>query len=255
MQRSDSLIERMNPAIIDESDPEMVELAEIGKDRYRFASMFAEGKRVLCLACGVGYGCPILKSQGKASHVVGFDFDRRWVESARKHYPMEGISYDHIEQRDVNFEREFDLVVSHETFKYQTDPMDLLKRIERALKPGGQFIASVYTVPTSDFNPYHIRDYTYREFRRMLKKAGFTIVDELWQFKHYRRKDAINRARTKKPEETGDTSPRSLVLHYLFHPLQAVRRLYALIRHGFTTKIVTIRAVRTVDYMAGPLSR
>ena len=44
MQRSDSLVERMDPVAIDRDDPEIVELAEVGKDRFRFASLFSAGK-------------------------------------------------------------------------------------------------------------------------------------------------------------------------------------------------------------------
>lgn len=247
IQRSDSLIERLDPAIIDPADPEMVELTEVGQDRFKFASMFAEGRRVLCLTCGAGYGPMILKKLGKAAEIVGVDFDERWIEIANKRYQAENISYSCVKQGDVDFQREFDLVVSHETFKYLRDPLDLMQRIERALKPGGDFIASVYTITTTDFNPYHIRDYSYREFKRLLRRAGFTIVYELWQFKYYTLLDAYRLAKIKKPAEDTDKSPRSLLFYYLAHPLKALKRAYALLRHGMVTKIVTVRAKRTVD--------
>src|SRR3954469_2197548 len=49
--------------------------------RYVFALQFVEGKRVLDIACGTGYGIGLLRS--KAAFVTGVDIDAGAATSAR----------------------------------------------------------------------------------------------------------------------------------------------------------------------------
>ena len=52
--------------------------------RYALAFEFADGKKVLDIACGEGYGSNLLAT--KASHVSGMDIDKATIEKAKAKY-------------------------------------------------------------------------------------------------------------------------------------------------------------------------
>lgn len=54
--------------------------------RYFFASQFVEGKKVLDMASGEGYGCAIIAE--KASEVIGVELDEKAVRHAASRYPL-----------------------------------------------------------------------------------------------------------------------------------------------------------------------
>jgi len=61
--------------------------------RYYFASKFVEGKRVLDLACGEGYGSYILSKS--AEHVVGVDIDELTIKHASCKYIRDNLEFKH----------------------------------------------------------------------------------------------------------------------------------------------------------------
>src|SRR5258707_11589234 len=56
--------------------------------RYAFASRFVEGRRVLDIACGEGYGAAALEKAG-AAHVIGVDISESVCLHARKKYGLD----------------------------------------------------------------------------------------------------------------------------------------------------------------------
>ena len=61
--------------------------------RYRFASQYARGQRVLDVACGEGYGSAALSAAGAVS-VVGVDISPDTVQHARKKYGIDGLLHE-----------------------------------------------------------------------------------------------------------------------------------------------------------------
>ena len=57
--------------------------------RYRMAAKLAEGRDVLDVACGEGYGSSILA--GMAQRVTGVDISPQAVAYAREHYAQENL--------------------------------------------------------------------------------------------------------------------------------------------------------------------
>jgi len=55
--------------------------------RYTFANKFTEGKTVLDIPCGVGWGTSLLR----AKHRIGIDISADAIGYGRKHYP--GIDF------------------------------------------------------------------------------------------------------------------------------------------------------------------
>ncbi len=137
--------------------------------RYLFASGFCAGKRVLDVACGAGYGSYILKILG-AAHVVGLDSDAVAVALARRNYQAAGLEFRAGDATAWEApDAPFDVIVSFETLEHVSDPEVLLKNLRRQLAPQGLFLISCPHDARSPWpSPFHLRHYTYHEFRDLV---------------------------------------------------------------------------------------
>lgn len=155
--------ERMDP----ESDQQTLIFAEhLG--RYRLAAGLVQGKSVVDVACGFGYGSDMLVKAG-ATHVLGIDNSQVAVEtsSQRNSPPARFVRADaHV--LPVG-DASFDCVVSFETIEHLENPEQFLSEVKRVLTPGGLLIISnpnrtVY--PPG--NPFHVREFAYGEFGELV---------------------------------------------------------------------------------------
>ena len=81
--------------------------------RYAFAGQFINGKTVLDLACGVGYGSRFLAEAG-AQSVLGVDIDEGAIDHARKNYFHPSVSYQVQDARKLKFDSQFDVITCFE---------------------------------------------------------------------------------------------------------------------------------------------
>jgi SAM-dependent methyltransferase len=98
---------------------------------------------ILDLACGFGRHANRLAALG--FHVSGIDRSEGFLELARRDAAEQGVVVDYRQgdMRQLDFEAQFDRVLLLFTaFGYFDDQgnLDVLRRIARALKPGGRFI-------------------------------------------------------------------------------------------------------------------
>lgn len=145
--------------------------------RYAFACRLARRKRVLDIACGMGYGSAALAAV--ADHVVGVDLSPDAVAAAHAAYPAENLRFLAAPAQAIPLEdASFDLIVAFEVIEHLADWPALLAEARRLLAPGGQFIVST---PNKDFyaesrrldgpNPYHVHEFDYDEFRQALSQV------------------------------------------------------------------------------------
>lgn len=153
--------------------------------RYHFASQFVQGKKVLDLASGEGYGCAILAEQ--AAHVVGVELDEKTVRHAASSYPLPNIEFIHGSITDVPIqgERIFDIITCFEAIEHIEEQLKLISEAKRLLKDDGLFIISspnrfLYSDKPGYENLYHKRELYFDEFRNLLNKR-FTHVRFLGQ--------------------------------------------------------------------------
>lgn len=138
--------------------------------RYAFVSPFVEGKRVLDISCGAGYGTQFMALQG-ASEVVGVDIDEESINFASKFYSHPRVNY---LQSDAHYVRQledasFDVIVSFETIEHLPRPRQFLAELRRLLKPGGQLFVSCpndYRV-SPWLSQFHLHKFRFTEFRNL----------------------------------------------------------------------------------------
>ena len=141
--------------------------------RYEFAARFARGRRVLDMACGTGYGAPILRAGG-ATQVVGVDLDAAAINYARERYGGDGISFHQGDAYDPPALGRFDLIVSFETIEHFEFPERFLCACAAQLAPGGAMLVSTpyryrMNPDGSPLNPFHAREWQADEFAAFLR--------------------------------------------------------------------------------------
>lgn len=152
--------------------------------RYRFASRFVQGKKVLDAGCGVGYGCKLLAEAGAAA-VVGADLSQAAIATAQQRFRdarVEFVCDDCESLLQVN--GSFDVVVSLENIEHLQQPARFMQRLSQLIRPEGVFICSTPNIPEA-LNPgyrsenlYHTHEFTVEHFRSFLGEY-FSDV-QLW---------------------------------------------------------------------------
>lgn len=145
--------------------------------RYRFACQFCQGKRVLDIACGEGYGSAALVASGAAS-VIGVDISPETVAHAKAKYGINAIVGSAeaipIETGSV------DLVVSFETIEHVPKPAKFVEEARRVLAPGGTLIISTPNVEVygsgNEKNPFHCSEMSKEEFLALLNPKFSNIA-------------------------------------------------------------------------------
>jgi len=143
--------------------------------RYVLAARLAEGKRVLDLASGEGYGANILAAA--ALSVVGLEIDDAAVQHARKKYKRENLEFVMASVTNIPLREEhsFDLAVCFEAIEHVEDREKLVSEAKRMLKPDGLLVVStpnkdVYRHESAEDNPFHVRELEFEEFRSLLRQ-------------------------------------------------------------------------------------
>ncbi|MFA7431154.1 MAG: class I SAM-dependent methyltransferase [Rhodospirillaceae bacterium] len=139
---------------------------------------------VLDMACGSGQGSALLAEHVKL--VVGVDYLATYVEAARSRYPetdrLRFIQGDGASVLPLGAEGAFDVVLTLHTLEHVPDDAAMMRNIRRNIRPGGRLIAEVPIQAAKPLgvpvNPYHLREYTVPQFRRLVEEGGFRIVAE-----------------------------------------------------------------------------
>lgn len=144
--------------------------------RYCFAARLAKNKRVLDIACGLGYGSAELAKV--AASVQAIDISPEAIEEARAHYAAPNIQFTTAAAQSLPFpDASFDLIVAFEVIEHLEDWSSLLAETRRLMAPGGQLIIStpnkIFYAETRRLagpNPFHVHEFEFVEFRDALKQ-------------------------------------------------------------------------------------
>ncbi|MHB1556911.1 MAG: methyltransferase domain-containing protein [Isosphaeraceae bacterium] len=146
--------------------------------RYCFALPFVEGKVVLDIASGEGYGSAFLAEH--AELVYGVDISEEAVQHARTNYVRENLHYLHgsAESIPIPGEQCFDVIVSFETVEHLDAEAQerFAAEIRRLLRPDGVLLISTpnrdtYSPGEGQGNPYHFHEFRKGEFLTYLGRS------------------------------------------------------------------------------------
>lgn len=171
-------------ALANERDLHMDMLREVGERsdahvaRYQWAGGYVKpGDRVLDAACGLGYGCHLLRSQTRAASVTGVDASQSAIDYASACFPGNGgEQVGRLPGALAGFaDGSFEVVVSFETLEHVAEPAALVAEYFRVLSPGGRLIVSVpndWSDETGkDPNPHHLHVYNWFRLKDELARC------------------------------------------------------------------------------------
>ncbi len=176
------------------------------KQRYQSILQLAQGKTVLDIASGEGYGTSILSSV--ALQAIGVDINPQLVEHATKNYGGENIRFLHGSATAIPLEANtIDLAVSFETLEHISEQAQrqFILEIKRVLKPGGVFIVSTpnkenYTTRYNHYNEFHVHELSRDGFEELLRSRfghvvfydqGMEVVSTLLNKEEYVRRSSV----------------------------------------------------------------
>ena len=132
---------------------------------YRFASQFSQGKRILDVGCGTGYGASYLAESARS--VTGIDLSRQAIRFARRRYGRVGMEFLRMNAERLAFAPcSFDFIISTENFEHLSDQRANLHEMGRVLTDDGMLLLAT---PNHEMfldvdNPFHTHELTYDEF-------------------------------------------------------------------------------------------
>lgn len=145
--------------------------------RYQLAEKFVQGKIVLDIACGSGFGAEIL-AQGKAERIIAIDIDEEVIKQAEKDNDYQNIIYragnaEKLEEKDNSF----DVIVSFETIEHLKNSDKYLGGLKRVAKDEGLVLISTPNKAVfHEKNPFHCKEFTKEEFNQILAKYFKSVL-------------------------------------------------------------------------------
>ncbi len=155
--------------------------------RYLLATNYIEkSHKVLDFGCGVGYGAYILSPYAETIYAIDKEYEA--IEYALEHYRSRNIVYRVGNSIDV--EEFYDVVTAFEVIEHVDEPFEVLKEIQKAIKPLGTILISTPDADTQHYSPekfpFHKRHFTQKEFTELIESCN------LWPIARFTQKDKRN---------------------------------------------------------------
>ncbi|OIO17097.1 hypothetical protein COV56_01915 [Candidatus Kuenenbacteria bacterium CG11_big_fil_rev_8_21_14_0_20_37_9] len=140
--------------------------------RYHFCLPFIKNKKVLDIACGIGYGAKLM-ADNQALEVFAGDVSSSAISIARKKYVANNLHFQQMDALAIPFSNNyFDTIVSLETIEHIGRYERFMSEISRCLKFGGTLVLSTpnrKSVKRLDVsNQFHIKEFTQDELLELL---------------------------------------------------------------------------------------
>lgn len=159
---------------------------------YAFAKRYLKDCSVLDVGCGLGKGTDILRSV--ATHADGQDLDPQLSGLGALTIPLAEFPA-----------KSYDVVVSIEVVEHVEDPTEFVSQLARIARKGIFITTPNWTASRCTW-PFHLREYTPKEFFHLLAPAGTVHLmklasdgDVFYPVKHVRSYFLLNRLRCAGP--------------------------------------------------------
>lgn len=142
-------------------------------NRYRFVASRCEGRDMLEIACGPGFGLGYLARTARS--VQGGDIDPDLVAIAQAHY-RDRLNVRQMDALALPFEdASLDVIAILEAIYYLPNADAFAEEVRRVLRPGGEFVIVSVNREWSLFNPgaHTTRYFSADELRDYYRRHGF----------------------------------------------------------------------------------
>lgn len=143
--------------------------------RYAWCAHLVEGKDVLDIACGEGYGSAMLSRSART--VLGVDIADATIQHAiAKYHDVRGLGFKQGDASRIPLPDDcVDVVISFETIEHHDRHAEMLSEIRRVLRPDGLLVISspnrtVYSEQAGYHNEFHVKELDFGEFDAVLKQ-------------------------------------------------------------------------------------
>ena len=141
--------------------------------RYALALPFVQGRHVLDVACGEGYGAWALLQAG-AARIEAVDFSDEAIGKAKITFKNANLKFQVADAETIDGifpQLTFDVVISCETIEHLHDPVRFLRAIRKIAKADAVIVITCpndhWYYSEHDGNPYHQRKFTFEEFKAL----------------------------------------------------------------------------------------
>jgi ubiquinone/menaquinone biosynthesis C-methylase UbiE len=148
-------------------------------ERYRFCNSYVEGKVILDIPCGVGWGTSLLR---RASYVIGADISKEAIHYARQHYGNRTRRFLVADMKSIPLrDNTIDVTLCLEGFEHVSKETGVifiteLKRVVRIKGLIAMTCPVINEFGRSTNNPYHLYEYPEEELINLLN-AHFRILE------------------------------------------------------------------------------
>ena len=143
--------------------------------------------QILDLGCGEGHITEKIRQEIPAAEYTGLDYSISAIAYAHSHFPQIDFSVGDAYQSPYS-DSFFDVIVCNNLWEHVSDPLFLLSKIEKMLKPGGSLIISTpsrYRLgnlvrvlrgkPVVFLSKYHVTEYSVGQVIEQLTYGGFLV--------------------------------------------------------------------------------
>jgi len=141
---------------------------------YIFARQFVQGKIVLDVGCGFGFGCDYL-AKSRARYVIGIDISNDAVKFAKTRYNASNLDFIVMDANHLGFkDSSFDVITSFEVIEHMYNAKKCLFEMWRVLKTDG---VAIISTPNKNISspglrkpilPFHIHEFYPNELYSLL---------------------------------------------------------------------------------------
>lgn len=170
--------------------------------RFHCVNWIAPDSVVLDVGCACGdFGAALDKSQN--IEIFGLEYDKAAIDIAKNtnaYKEVFQVDLDIFDQKEFDlFYEKFDYIVLSDVLEHLRNPLEVLKKLKKYLKPKGSFLLSIPNIahasiksnllvndftytPLGLLDETHLRFFTYQSIAQMLAKLGLQIDNNYFSF-------------------------------------------------------------------------